>query len=462
MKINKLIFKTLFLYFSIYIVLFVSLYLMMSFSFDLQKYLLITFFNTFISSLIVIISMFLIYIKANSKTKTNKNCDIIYWICKNIPFTLYFLNIFISIFITFIFRHKATFILSLLSMFASTIFYIFSQTYFKDILCYSESKFRPKTLSIANSKKTKFFSDIPLSINLIFEILPLLIISLLIGLIFTPLNISSIIFLSSLVLICILSLIFIALSFYNNIHKISMDISNSDNINYNNEFSNLMFKINVTKQVYDDYINQLQNVQNKELEKERLASIELLRRSVDAKDTYTRGHSDRVSEYSVLIGEKLGLSKEDLQILKIGGLFHDIGKIGIPDKILLKEGKLTYEEYSEIKRHPSIGTHILENSIIFENIIPIVLHHHERFDGFGYPEKLKGEDIPFMARIVAVADTFDAMTSKRSYRNSLPLDIVKSEFEICKGSQFDAKITETFLDILNNEYEKIEKIRTTL
>lgn len=455
MKINKLILKTLFLYFSIYFVLFTALYLMFHFSFNLEKYILVTFLNTFVSSLIIFISMYLIYINANSKIKTNKNCDIIYWLCKNIPFTLYCLNILIAIFITFIFRTKMAFILSLLSMFASTIFYVFSQTYFKDILHYSENNFRAKTVSIANTKKRVLFSDIPLSINLIFELLPLIVVTLLIGLSFTPLNIYSLIFLISLVLICILTLNFIALSLYNNINN----ISTSKNINYNNEFSNLMFRINATKQVYNDYIEQLQNIQNKELEKERLASIEIIRRTVDAKDTYTRGHSDRVSEYSVLIGEKLGLSKEELQVLKIGGLFHDIGKIGIPDKILLKDGKLTDEEYDEIKKHPSIGAHILENSTIFENVIPIVLHHHERIDGFGYPEKLKGEDIPLMARIVAVADTFDAMTSKRTYRNSLSLDIVKAEFERCKGSQFDPKIAETFLALLNNEYEKIEKIK---
>jgi len=462
MKINKLILKTLFLYFSIYLVLFIALYLLMPSYFDLNKYILLTFLNTFTSTLIIVSSMCLVYTKSNAKTKSNKNCDIIYCICKNIPFILYCLNIFIGIFITFIFRNKLAFTLSLLSIFASTIFYIFSKDYFKDILHYSENNFREKTISIANIKKKTLFSDIPLSINLIFEILPLIIITLLIGLSFAPLNIPSAIYVIALVLICIIAVNFISLYFYNNINKITMDISSSDNINYNNEFSNLMFRINVTKQVYDDYINQLQNIQNKELEKERLASIEILRRSVDAKDTYTRGHSDRVSEYAVLIGEKLGLSKEDLQVLKIGGLFHDIGKIGIPDKILLKEGKLTDEEYNEIKTHPSIGAHILENSTIFEEMIPIVLGHHERFDGFGYPQKLKGENIPLMARIVAVADTFDAMTSKRSYRNSLPLDVVKSEFERCKSSQFDPNIADIFLDILNNEYEKIEKIRNTL
>lgn len=195
------------------------------------------------------------------------------------------------------------------------------------------------------------------------------------------------------------------------------------------------------------------------LEKAYMESIETLRFTVEAKDTYTRGHSDRVSEYSVLLGKKLGLSEEDINTLRIGGLFHDIGKIGVPDSILLKESKLTDNEYSEIKNHPSIGAHILSNATIFQDVLPIVKHHHERYDGNGYPGKLKGEEIPYLARIAAIADAFDAMTSKRTYRNSLGLDIVKSEFEKCKGTQFDPKCADAFLDILNNEYSKIEEIR---
>ena len=195
------------------------------------------------------------------------------------------------------------------------------------------------------------------------------------------------------------------------------------------------------------------------LEQAYMESIETLRFTVEAKDTYTRGHSDRVSEYSVLIGKKLGLSDEDINNLKVGGLFHDIGKIGVPDSILLKTSKLTDDEYSEIKNHPSIGAHILSNATIFKDALPVVKHHHERYDGNGYPGKLKGESIPYLARITAVADAFDAMTSRRTYRNSLDLDFVKTEFEKCKGTQFDPTCADAFLDILNNEYEKIEEIR---
>ena len=194
------------------------------------------------------------------------------------------------------------------------------------------------------------------------------------------------------------------------------------------------------------------------LEQAYLESIETLRYTVEAKDIYTRGHSDRVSEYSVLIGKKLGLSEKDLKTLKIGGLFHDIGKIGVPDSILQKEAKLTDDEYSQIKQHPNIGVHILSNATIFKDILPIVEHHHEKWDGTGYPGRLSGENIPYFARITAVADSFDAMTSRRSYRDSLPIETVISEFKNCSGTQFDPKLAELFLDILKNNFNEIQTI----
>ena len=196
-------------------------------------------------------------------------------------------------------------------------------------------------------------------------------------------------------------------------------------------------------------INEELSDKNEKLEEAYLSTIQTLRYTVEAKDTYTRGHSDRVAQYSVLIGKYLGLSASDLHDLEVGGLFHDIGKIGIPDAILRKESKLTDDEYSEIKNHPTIGAHILSSAKIFENIIPIVKH----------PGKLKGEEIPYFARIAAIADTFDAMTSKRSYRDSLPLDVVIAEFKRCRGTQFDPKLDDVFLDILENHYDEIEKIK---
>ena len=206
-------------------------------------------------------------------------------------------------------------------------------------------------------------------------------------------------------------------------------------------------------------INEELKEKNEELKAAYLDSIQTLRYTVEAKDKYTSGHSDRVAAFSVLIGKYLGLPEKDLETLRIGGLFHDIGKIGVPDAVLLKPGKLTDNEYSEIKNHPSIGKQILANSTVFREVIPIVYYHHEKFDGTGYPEQLKGEDIPYFARITAVADTFDAMTTKRSYRNALPLDVVRKEIESCAGTQFDPEIVKVFLEIFDHHYDEILEIQ---
>ena len=197
----------------------------------------------------------------------------------------------------------------------------------------------------------------------------------------------------------------------------------------------------------------------KQLEQSYIESIETIRYTVEAKDPYTRGHSDRVSQISVLIGQKLGLSEQNLRRLHIGGLFHDVGKIGVPDNILQKNGHLSEEEYAEIKKHTTIGAHILSSASIFQDILPIVKYHHEKYDGTGYPEGLKGEDIPYLARITAIADTFDAMTSKRVYRNAMSLETVIEEFKKCKGTQFDPEIDEVFLNILQNDYHLIAEIQ---
>lgn len=216
-----------------------------------------------------------------------------------------------------------------------------------------------------------------------------------------------------------------------------------------------------------DQMNIIKSINNElkeskeQLEKAYLESIETLRHTVEAKDTYTRGHSDRVSSYSVLIGKEMGLSENDLKTLKIGGLFHDIGKIGVSDAILLKESKLTDDEYSEIKNHPAIGKHILSNATIFQDLIPIVYHHHERYDGKGYPKGLKGEEIPLLARIVGVADAFDAMTSKRSYRDELDIEYVKQEIARCSGTQFDPQIASIFLNILNTKLDEVLEIKNS-
>ena len=175
--------------------------------------------------------------------------------------------------------------------------------------------------------------------------------------------------------------------------------------------------------------------------------MESLRLAVDAKDSYTKNHSDRVSYYAVLIAKQLNLPEEQVNLIRDGGLFHDIGKIGIPDSILQKTSKLTDDEYDDIKNHPSIGAHILQPSKIFDNLIPMVKHHHERFDGRGYPSGLTGEDIPYNARIISVADSFDAMTSDRSYRPRFTLEKALDEIRRCSGTQFDPAIAEAFLNV---------------
>ena len=206
-------------------------------------------------------------------------------------------------------------------------------------------------------------------------------------------------------------------------------------------------------------INEKLSETYQKLEQSYLESIQTVRYTVEAKDTYTRGHSDRVSAFSVMLGKKLGLSKEDLHKLEIGGLFHDVGKIGVPDNILQKGDSLTEEEYSEIKSHPTIGAHILSTATIFKDIIPIVKYHHENYDGTGYPSRLKGNDIPYLARITAVVDSFDAMTSRRVYRNSLSIQSVIDEIAKNKGTQFDPEIADAFLDILRNDYKSILEIQ---
>ena len=206
-------------------------------------------------------------------------------------------------------------------------------------------------------------------------------------------------------------------------------------------------------------MNEELKISKENVEKAYLETIEMLRYTVEAKDSYTRGHSDRVSAYSVLIGEELGLYDKDINVLKVGGLFHDIGKIGISDTILLKPAKLTDQEYYELKKHPSIGKQIISTSTIFRDIIPIVYSHHERFDGKGYPAHLKGNEISFLARIVSVADAFDAMTSRRSYRDELDLDFVRNEIVKCSGTQFDPEVAKAFLNILDNKFDKIQEIR---
>lgn len=170
--------------------------------------------------------------------------------------------------------------------------------------------------------------------------------------------------------------------------------------------------------------------------------VEALAAALDAKNPWTHGHSERVAEFSLRIAKGMGLSEEEQVRIHIGGHLHDIGKIGIPDSILNKTGKLTEAEFSMMRKHPEIGDDIMGKIKIFTPILDIVRSHHERFDGSGYPDGLRGKEISIGARIVAVADAFDAMTSVRPYRAALGLEAALEEILRCRGTQFDPEIVE--------------------
>ena len=172
--------------------------------------------------------------------------------------------------------------------------------------------------------------------------------------------------------------------------------------------------------------------------------VRALASAIDAKDPYTRGHSDRVANISVVLARTLGADDETLRTLYIGGLLHDIGKIGVDDEVLRKDGKLTDEEFDQIKQHPELGYQILADLKPLKDVLPIVLHHHERWDGHGYPDQIGGEDIEFLARIAAVADSFDAMTSDRPYRKGMPVEKVEQILREGAGSQWDPQVIEAF------------------
>jgi len=178
-----------------------------------------------------------------------------------------------------------------------------------------------------------------------------------------------------------------------------------------------------------------------------ISTITVLAQSVELRDPYTGKHTTRVTEYSLLLGQELGLSPEDFELVRIGTPLHDIGKIGIPDAILNKPGKLTPAEFETMQSHTTKGAKILEQVPELAQVIPIVRSHHERWDGAGYPDRLKGEQIPRLARIVAVADAFDAMTSDRPYRKGMAPEVAFAELEKQRGKQFDPDFAAAFLNI---------------
>ncbi len=194
-------------------------------------------------------------------------------------------------------------------------------------------------------------------------------------------------------------------------------------------------------------------------------NLEVIRsfaQAVEAKDVYTRGHSERVAIYATHLGNRLGLDKDDLHLLYTGGILHDIGKIGIPDVILNKPSKLTTEEFSVMQRHPELGRAILNQVTSFGNILPIIFYHHERVDGTGYPMGLQQEEIPFLARVLCVVDSYEAMTSDRAYRKALPMNVVREILQEGAGQQWQDDLIKVWLEEIEKpDFKNLRQVNVT-
>ncbi len=185
-------------------------------------------------------------------------------------------------------------------------------------------------------------------------------------------------------------------------------------------------------------------------------AVRSILQALDMKDHYTYGHSMRVTYYALVLGKEIGLNTEELYKLELASLFHDIGKIGIPDAVLLKPSRLDSDEFKIMKTHPEKTAEILEGFEPFKDIAHYAKHHHERFDGRGYPSQLRGEEIPLFSRIILIADTFDAMTSTRPYRKGLSYQIAYEELIKFSETQFDPKLASSFVQAMKKDQQKQE------
>ena len=193
------------------------------------------------------------------------------------------------------------------------------------------------------------------------------------------------------------------------------------------------------------------------LDRATLDQVYALAATVDARDPYTYGHSKRVASLSEMIGKAIGLSQEELATLHAAGLLHDIGKVGVPDSILTKPGKPTKDEWKLIRKHPTEGTRIVIHVKELAPLIPMIRHHHEWYDGTGYVDGLKGEEIPLGARIISIADAYDTMTTKRTYRDIISQEEALDELRRCSGTQFDPQLVEAFCRAIS---EAVKRDRT--
>jgi len=178
-------------------------------------------------------------------------------------------------------------------------------------------------------------------------------------------------------------------------------------------------------------------------------TFNVLNKIIEMKDPYTEGHSEEVAKWSKSIAQKLNLPKKELEEIKLAATFHDIGKIGIHDRILNKPGRLSEEEYAKIKKHPVLGANLFSNIEELKNVSKIIRYHHEWYNGEGYPDRLAGEKIPLGSRIISIADAYQAMTSDRPYRKALSKREAIAELKSCAGSQFDPEIVMVFIRMLN-------------
>ena len=196
------------------------------------------------------------------------------------------------------------------------------------------------------------------------------------------------------------------------------------------------------------------------LEESSLEAIESLNAAVDAKDPYTAGHSARVQRVSLAVAEELGVARERFDAIRFGGLFHDIGKIAVPDRVLTKSGALDDGEYAVIQRHPADGAEIVSHFGRLREAVPLIRHHHERWDGKGYPDGLAGEEVPVEAFIVGLADAWDAMTTDRPYRGALTMEAAAAEVRRCRGTRFCPAVVDAFFAALRRQPSLFEPDET--
>ncbi len=225
------------------------------------------------------------------------------------------------------------------------------------------------------------------------------------------------------------------------------------------ELGELTEKFNHMARIITSQKNKLQKYA-KEVEVAFISTVRVLSAAIDARDRYTLGHSERVAQLSILLGQKLGLTNEELKDIEISCLFHDVGKIRTPDHILHKSGPLTKEEWLAIKNHPEDGAEILKLVDSLHKHIPAVMYHHECYNGKGYPEGLKGDEIPLFAAIICIVDAYDAMTSSRPYKKARSKEEAIEELKRCSGEQFVSHITESFIEML--EEKDIRRTQTFL